>query len=425
MMNHSSPTRLSLSQPAPEPDAARAPASAACTPTPVSTADPVSGPSPAAPLTDRLLRAGRVAWPAIGVYGATATLHFLLLAWMNPPGGPGIGDQLVAWDGQLYIDIAAHGYPDGYSYTPEGELTGNNLAFFPLFPLLTRVVHHLTGLGYHSAGIVTAHLALLGALITLRALLTRLYGPRTATIAIILLAGAQPMALTFFMAYSESLLLALAAATLLAAHRHAWITAGVLALLGSLTRPAGVVLVGALAVAAFLSWLRERRVPWRPVVAVVLACSGVPLYLLWVGWRVGSPDAWFVIQAAGWDTRWDNGASFLNFLGQTLTRGEGWVPVSTAILLLFALLSTVVAWQRTAWPPLFVYGAGILVLTLGQSNYFHSKLRLLIPAVVFLIPAARALARARPRSAVMSLAGMTLFGCWFGAYMLTTWEYAI
>ncbi|WP_197084878.1 hypothetical protein [Saccharothrix sp. ST-888] len=377
------------------------------------------------PLPDRLRRAGHAAWPALVVYATTALLHLVLLAAMNPPGGPGIHRRLLAWDGLLYTTIAAQGYPDGFTYRPTGELTGNNLAFFPLFPLLARGVHGLTGLDHGTAAIVTAHLALVAALITVHLLLTRLYGRRTATIAIVLLAAAQPMSLAFLMAYSESLFVALAAGTLLAAHRKAWLTAGTLALLTGLTRPAAAAVVAALAVAAALHLLRTRRLAWRPIAAVALACTGTPLYLWWVGQRVGRPDAWFTIQEAGWGTHWDNGSSFVHFLGETLARGDGWVPVSTAVLLLAVIAATAVAWQRTTWPPLLVYGTGILVLTLGQSNFYHSKLRLLVPALVFLVPAARALTRARTGTVAIVLTGGALFGCWYGAYMLTTWHYAI
>ncbi|MEV8477213.1 hypothetical protein [Streptomyces sp. NPDC051173] len=364
-------------------------------------------------------------WPPLAVYAVTTALHLVLLSAMAGPDGPGLRDRLLSWDGALYVDIAANGYPDGYTYAADGSLTGNNLAFFPLYPLLIRVVHTFTGLGHEMAGIVTAHLALIAALIVAQCLLTRLYGRRTAVIGIVLLAGAQPMAVAFLMSYSESLFLALAAGTLLAAHRRAWLTAGTLALLTGLTRPAAAAVVAALAVAVALELLRERRWRARPLAALALACAGTPLYLWWVGARVGDPDAWFTIQEAGWGTHWDNGAAFLDFLQDSLAHSEGWVPVSTAVLLLALVCATVAAWRRDAWPPLLVHGTGILVLTLCQSNYSHSKLRLLVPGLLFLVPAARALARARQRTAVIALTAATFFGCWYGAYMLTVWHFAI
>ncbi|MFV2121296.1 hypothetical protein ACE14D_23805, partial [Streptomyces sp. Act-28] len=181
----------------------------------------------------------------------------------------------------------------------------------------------------------------------------------------------------------------------------------------------------AVAVAAGPHLLRHRRPVARPVAAVLLACAGTPAYLAWVGVRLGRMDGWFLVQQAGWGTRWDHGAAFLRFLGETLPREDGWVPVSTAVLVLAVLGATVAAWERGAWPPLPVYGTAIVVLAVGQSNYYHCKLRLLVPAVVFLVPLARALAGARPRTAVAVLAGAVPFGCWYGAYMLTAWPYAI
>ncbi|MFF4259669.1 hypothetical protein ACFY1L_51775 [Streptomyces sp. NPDC001663] len=67
----------------------------------------------------------------------------------------------------------------------------------------------------------------------------------------------------------------------------------------------------------------------------------------------------------------------------------------------------------------------MIVLALGQSNYFHSKLRMLIPALIFLVPPARAPAETGPRSAAVVLGCACLFGSWYGAYMLTAWRYAI
>ncbi|MET9446963.1 hypothetical protein [Streptomyces cinerochromogenes] len=367
----------------------------------------------------------RVAGPALMVYGAATLLHLVVLAVMIPPGGPGLRDRLLAWDGRLYTEIAAHGYPTGFTETLPGRPTGNNLAFFPLFPLLVRAVHTVTRLDHGTAAIVTANLAFAAALIVVDLLMTRLYGRRTALVTVLLLAAVQPMSLVFVMAYSESLFLALSAGTLLAVRRGAWLSAGALAMLAGLTRPAGAATVAALAVAAALHLARTRRLAPRPLAAVALACTGTPGYLWWVARRAGRPDAWFAIQRAGWDTRWDGGKSFLRFLTQTLTGGDGWVAVSTAVLLLAVLDATLVTCHRSTWPPLLVYGLAILVLALGQSSFYHSKLRLVLPAMLFLIPAARALARARTRTAVIALGGGALFGCWYGAYMLTVWPYAI
>jgi hypothetical protein len=382
-------------------------------------------PQHAAPSRSRVRRIAVLVWPAFAVYAVTTAAHLLVLAAMIPAGGPSLRNRLTTWDGGFYLEIAAHGYPHGFSYDPSGKLTGNTLAFFPLYPMLVRAVHWITRLDVPMAGIVTANLALIAALIVVLLLLCRLYGRRTSIVAVVLLAGAQPMSLVFLMSYSESLFLALAAGMLLAAHRRAWLTAGLLALLVGLTRPAAVAAVAALGVAVLLHLVRERRISWRPLAALALGCAGTPLYLLWVALRVGHADAWFQIQGAGWGTQWDNGRAIWDFLVQTLATGDGWVPVSTAVLLIALVCATLVTWQRGSWPPLVVYGTSIVILTLCQSNYYHSKLRLLLPALVFLVPLARAIARTRTRTAVLTLAVATVFGCWYGAYMITVWSYAI
>jgi hypothetical protein len=377
---------------------------------------------------DRLGRAIRTAWPALVVYGVTAFLHLIVLAVMDQVAdGPGVRSRLLSWDAMAFVGIAEHGYADDFTFTPQGELTGNNLAYLPLFPALIRVVHTVTGLDYLAAAVVSAHLSLITALIVVHQLLTRLYGRRTATIATVLLVGAQPMGLVYFMGYSESLFLALAAATLLALHRGAWLTAGAFALLTGLTRPTAVAVVAAVAVAVVMHLIRTRRFTWRPVAAAMLGASGTPLYLWWVGERLGRLNAWFQIQEAGWGTHWDYGRAFVEFLGEALAKGDGWVPVSTAVLVLVVLATSVTAVtdRPGIWPPLLVYGLAVLVIALGQSNYYHCKLRMLIPALIFLVPLARALAEARTRTTVAVLTGACLFGCWYGAYILTTWAYAI
>ena len=214
----------------------------------------------ATPSRSRARRIAVLVWPAFAVYALTTAAHLLVLSAMIPAGGPSLQNRLTTWDGGLYLDVAAHGYRHALSY----DTTGKSLAFFPLYPMLTRAVHEVTRLSVPMSGIVAANLALVAALIVTLLLFCRLYGRRTAVIAITLLAGAQPMSLVFLMSYSESLFLALAAGMLLAAHRRAWLTAGLLALLVGLTRPAAVAAVVALGVAALLHLLRERRVQLAP-----------------------------------------------------------------------------------------------------------------------------------------------------------------
>ncbi len=361
--------------------------------------------------------------PALAVWAVALLLQLLMLAWLSTR-PDWLHAALTPWDNQWYVQIAQSGYPRGFSYDATGQLTGNTLAFFPLYPALIRLAAAVTGLSGPVASVVVAWLASAGAAVAVHRLATRLYGTRAALF-LVALVFTQPMAVTLWIGYSESLFLLLAAACLLAAHRKAWLTAGLCALLAGLTRSTGVALSAALVVAVVPSMWRARRVDWRAVAGAALGALGVPLYVTWVGLRVGRIDAWLTIQRAGWHTAWDWGYATWQFLYSTFQRGHDWVPVGTAILLVVLAAACATELLQRPWPPLAVYGLLVFALTVGQTNYYHSKLRLLVPALLTLAPLARALARANPRAVVPAVMLIALFGSWFGAYMLSNWQYAI
>ncbi|GAA1885974.1 hypothetical protein [Streptantibioticus ferralitis] len=383
--------------------------------------DSDSAPSGTPPRTGRRLLTA--AGPALAVWAGAALLQLLMLWWLSTR-PDWLHTALTPWDNEWYVSIAEQGYPHSFSYDANGQLTGNTLAFFPLYPLLIKVVGTLTGLGGQSASIAVAWLASAGGAVAVYRLGLRLYGERAA-LCLVLLVFTQPMAITLWIGYSESLFLLLAACCLLAAHRRAWLTAGGLAFLAGLTRSTGVAVALALAVAALPPMWRARRIDWRALAGVAVGLLGVPLYVAWVGLRLGRLDAWLTIQRAGWHTAWDWGYATWQFLADTLQRGHDWVPVATAVLLVALAAAAVTAVLRRPWPPLAVYGLLVFALTVGQTNYYHSKLRLLVPALLTLVPLARAFGKAGPRSAAPAAAVFALFGTWFGAYMLTNWIYAI
>lgn len=362
-------------------------------------------------------------WPGIALalagFAVSRVVQLLLVVWMDA-GGP-LRDRLLAWDAGWFITVATEGYPSGYSYQADGGLVGNGLAFFPVYPALIRLVAGV-GVPAGTAAVAVAWVAGAVAAVLVYLLGTSLYHRRVGY-ALLALWCTQPMSVVLSLAYSEGLFLALVAGALLAAHRRAWVWAGLLGLAAALTRPTGAAAAVGLAVAAAMAWRTADR--WRAVGAAAVALAGVPAYLLWVGLRVGDLDAWFRIQAAGWGTSFDLGASVGTFLLDTLRRGEGWVPVSVAWLLIAAIIAAAWAVARRIWPPLTVYGLIALALVLGQGGYYHSKPRLLVPVLLILVPAAVAAARARPRMAVLALGGYAVFGLWYGAYLVAVWPYTI
>ncbi|WP_433297065.1 mannosyltransferase family protein [Actinoplanes sp. CA-030573] len=362
---------------------------------------------------------------AVGIFALTRVAQLLILAWMSAAADDQVSvrGRLLVWDAGWFLRVAIDGYPHGYTYGANGGLEGNELAFFPLYPMLIRGVAAL-GPSAQTAALAVSWLASIGAAVALHLLGTTLYGKRAGW-ALVAICCTAPVSVVLSMAYSEALFLALVAGMLAAAHRKVWWAAGLLGLGAALTRPTGAAAALALAVAAIMAVRESRRKAWQPLGAAAVALAGVPLFLAWVGLRVGDPSAWFRIQTAGWGTSFDYGASTWTFLRQTLSTGDGWIPVSMAIMLLVALAAAGVALAGKPWLPLAVYGVVAMVLVYGQAGFYHSKPRLLLPVLLTLLPATVAAARARPRVAVLSIAAWAAFGLWYGAYMLTVWPYTL
>jgi uncharacterized membrane protein (DUF485 family) len=370
-------------------------------------------------------RLRRWRWLAIplAICAGTRIVQLALIAWMLPAGDTDVRGRLLSWDSGWFIRIARDGYPHG-PISALGDDSAGSLAFFPGYPLLVRYFHEVTRLDFETAALVVSWIAAAAASVVLFALGRRLYDTRVAT-ALTVLFFAQPMSVVLSLAYSEGLFVAFVAGALLAAHHRSWLGAGLLGLAAALTRPIGAGLAVALAVAALIAVREKRADRWRAAAAAVTALLGVPAYLWWVGQRAGTWHAWFDVQTAGWGTTFDFGLGALRFVLDTLRTGQGWVQVSVALFLIAAVVASGLAVTRRVWPLLLVYGLIAVALAVGQSGFYHSKPRLLVPALVVLVPAAVALARARTRTAVLILAGYGLFGLWYGAYLITVWRFAI
>jgi len=117
-----------------------------------------------------------------------------------------------------------------------------------------------------------------------------------------------PGGAVFTIFLSDPLLVVLCAAGLLFLARRQWLLAGLVAAAATATRPNGVGLVVAAAVAAWLA-IRDDR-DWRALAAPVLAPLGMIGYWVYLGAHTGVWDAWFAIQDRFWHQRLDLGIEF-------------------------------------------------------------------------------------------------------------------
>jgi Mannosyltransferase (PIG-V) len=390
-----------------------------------------TGPSVAPPAATRIRLGADVAVP-MAIRAAGMAVQLAVLAWLNGAGGPSLLDRLTKWDGLFYAGIAESGYPQHVTVAADGTLAeGTEFAFHPLFPGLAGGLH-LLGMPGRTAVVLVAGAAGLAAAVAVHLLTRYLLDSRRAGYIAVALLGVLPVSIALQMGYAESLYLAFAAATVLAALRGRWWLAAVFAFSAGLTRPTALALVVVIPLAAVASARRQRRaqtpntVRWPSVVgASLVAAAGVPVYWAWLWIRTGQPTAWFTVEDKGWDSHFDFGAQTWSFVYDTLRAPDGFLaPVVSVIIIGYVLATVLLVLGR--WPaPL----TGVVLLSVAipllSTNYWHSKPRLLLAGFLLVIPAAGALRRFRGRTAAILLAAGTAASAWFGAYLLVVWPYAI
>ncbi|MGZ4493303.1 MAG: hypothetical protein ACXVWU_01255 [Nocardioides sp.] len=306
--------------------------------------------------------------------------------------GESVHGRLTRWDAQWYAHIATHGY--GLTKHMADGRHLSDLAFFPLFPVLERAAVSVTGLAAVDAGLVVGAAAGLVAAALLHDLGTRLYDARTGLL-LVLLWAAVPVGIVESMAYSETLFTALAAGAVLAAVRHRWLLAGLLAALAGLTRPVGLAVVVGVVLAAALA-VRRREDGLRPALGAALAPLGWLGYVAWVGARVGNPLGYFTV-ADGWGNSFDGGVAYARWVAGYLGGGRpGLLLGLLLVLATLAVVTLVVLGVRDRQPAaLLGYTVVLVALAFTTSGYFGSKPRYLLPAFGLLLPVAVRLARAR------------------------------
>lgn len=252
----------------------------------------------------------------------------------------GAFDALLRWDSAWYVQVADR----GYSPQVHGA-AGAVDAFFPLYPALVRVAGGVLGLSPAVAALLVATLTGAAATVLVWQLAHRLCpgedpGSTATADRVAALFAFFPGTVALSMAYSEGLLIALAAACLLALVDRRWLLAGGCAALATATRPTGLALVLACAWAAAVHLRRQRE--WRALLAPALAPLGAVGFfgLLWV--RTGEPLAWFVAQREAWGEHVDAAAA-VRRIGVALAHPVGQVGTERDLNALVPAIGTVLA----------------------------------------------------------------------------------
>jgi len=284
------------------------------------------------------------------------------------------------WDAQHYLTIATNGY------------SGNEVAFFPLYPWLIHVLGGAIG-DHLTAGLIISNLSFFVALGYLYALMRLEYGDDNVAYHAIFYTAIFPTAIFFSAVYTESLFLALTVASVYYARHGNYVTAGIFGALASMTRVEGMLTAIPLAYEAWRGW-RERRgtTLTRGLIGVALVPTGLLLYMGYLWALVGNPLYFMQVQD-NWNRHlawpWVSIMNTVHEIAKNPLASAGSVNHMIELAFTFVFLALMVAAFRT--------------LRLSYSLYFAASL---------LVPMSTASLMSMPRFVLVIFPAFMLLALW-------------
>jgi hypothetical protein len=316
------------------------------------------------------------------VYGSQYSTHGLQRAWLLQGGITHLSQFLLAWqqwDAGWYASIVLHSY------------TRQSTAFYPLYPLLTRVVTSALSLTPVSprlsvplAAMLVSNLSALVAFLAIAALAVYETGmPRIALLTLVFTIS-FPYAFFLTAPYTESTFLATAAIALLCARRGHWTLAATAAYLATLCRSTGMILAAPLLWEYvqqhdWLSWRAwanrwwssiER---WRQLIGATLiamaAPSAIATYMSYLWWRFHDPLVFIsALKSPEWGRQtmapWHTVSLYIARLAMQPRYGFWWSEMLLEGLLILTFIAIMVVTARTLPISFSLYMAGLLLLVI-------------------------------------------------------------
>ena len=258
-------------------------------------------------------------------------------------------------------------------------------AFFPLFPVLLRLVGGEVG-GREWGGVVLNNLVFLVALEVLFRTIKKTEGSGVAIRSMMLMA-AYPWGIFFRAGYTESLYLLLMAAWVKWMGEERWVWASLAAGLMGVTRGVGMLLVG------WYGWklvkqVRQKKLEWSRALVALMVC--VAPVLVWWGFNYRQTgDAWYFAKV---QDEWNGKNPLLNNLKILLVSGdlirEGhWVVGVNLIAMLFSIWVLVRGWRklpRDWWWILAVLAVVPMVTTVSIAKSYARFISVAFPLFVYM-----------------------------------------
>lgn len=278
----------------------------------------------------------------------------------------GIFDVLNSWDGQWYYRIVRDGYPRLVPQDVSFHILEARAAFFPLYPFTVRYLDRILPGGDVFAALTMNAVLGFVAVLLVGVIARRLFGTEIAGRSMVLMA-LFPGSFVLSFAYSEALMFVLVALCLLALMRERWLWAGLAAALVSASRPNGVAICFACAVASYVAIRRSRD--WRSLVAPALSPIGWVVFQVLLSRHTGEDGVWFRVQREAWDEGISFGMKAMRAIGEAIVHPLSSPANLLTLVTVFAMAIMVwAATKRRLPPPMIAYCVVILALMLLPST---------------------------------------------------------
>jgi len=226
---------------------------------------------------------------------------------LRSPAEFGLIKSFSGWDSAWYLNIVQNGYR--WVGLQGGQ---QNVAYFPLYPLLTKILSWPFPGSAMTIELVLAWAAFFAGLVAFHQLALLESSPEASQAATFFVA-LVPGALFYFMGYTEALFLVLTVCAFLCARRRAWWISAVFAFFAALTRSTGFLIVAPLAV----EWFQQRREAKQPyfsweALSLVAAPAGLAAFFAYLYLRFHDALVWLHAEQA-WHPQ-------MMWFGATLTR---------------------------------------------------------------------------------------------------------
>lgn len=268
---------------------------------------------------------------------------------------------LLAWDGGWYFTIADHGY----------AVAGReSLRFFPLYPLVARLVSQLTGIGQGPSLVLLANVAALAALAVLWCLVAGDLGDVGLAQRTVWLCAVVPAGYCTVLAYADSVLLLAVVATFWLIRSGRWWWAVLPGVAAGAVRPLGILLIVPIGIQWWLDRPRPKSVaPWFSRAAVLLSpLVGAGVYLAWVGSTYG--NFWLPYSLQEQSGHRGGLTVPVAALWHDMVNGAHGHHLGSALHLpwvIVAVILVIVAWRRLP-VPYAAYATVVVAAALSSSN---------------------------------------------------------